>query len=200
MVELYAAFLRHARGFSRIRIGVDIRSQALPGQPIAHIGGLTVSLEGSVRFLSILLKSWISVQAAILMTVTTPFPDLLWGLRALHLPRTLISIIGFMYRYLFVLSDEAMRLRRARAARSATGAGRSGGSLRWRARVAGGMVGNLALRAFERSERVYAAMQARGFQGEIKALAPPILTDSDRLALVGWVTFLAMTGLIGVVF
>jgi cobalt/nickel transport system permease protein len=172
----------------------------VPGQPIAQIGGLTMSVEGSVRFLSILLKSWISVQAAILMTVTTPFPDLLWGLRALHLPRTLISIIGFMYRYLFVLSDEALRLRRARAARSAIGAGRGGGSLRWRARVTGGLVGNLALRAFERSERVYAAMQARGFQGEIKTLAPPALTESDRLALVGWVTFLAMAGLIGIVF
>jgi cobalt/nickel transport system permease protein len=172
----------------------------VPGQPLTQLGPLTVSLEGSVRFLSILLKSWVSVQAAILMTVTTPFPDLLWGLRALRLPHTLVSIIGFMYRYLFVLADEALRLRRARAARSGTGAGRSGGSLRWRGRVAGGMIGNLALRAFERSERVYAAMQARGFAGEIRTLAHPILRETDRVALAGWITYLAMVGFIGLVF
>jgi cobalt/nickel transport system permease protein len=70
----------------------------------------------------------------------------------------------------------------------------------WRGRVAGGMVGNLALRAFERSERIYDAMLARGFQGEMKTLTPPVMTEADRYALAGWVTFLAMTALIGLVF
>jgi len=172
----------------------------IPGQPIGQIAGLTITAEGSVRFMSILLKSWISVQLAILMAVTTDFPDLLWGLRALRLPQTLVSIIGFMYRYLFLLSDEATRLRRARAARSASGVGRSGGSLLWRGRVAGGMIGNLALRAFERSERVYAAMQARGFQGEIKTLAPPLLSQFDRATMVGWIIYLALALLVGVVY
>jgi cobalt/nickel transport system permease protein len=62
------------------------------------------------------------------------------------------------------------------------------------------MIGNLALRAFERSERVYAAMQARGFTGEIRTLAHPTLNDSDRVALVGWLTYLASVGFIAVVF
>jgi cobalt/nickel transport system permease protein len=172
----------------------------IPGHVIAQLGPLTISLEGGVRFVSILIKSWLSVQAAILMAATTAFPDLLWALRALRLPRPLVSIISFMYRYMFVLADEALRLRRARAARAAQGEGRSGGGVWWRGRVAGGMVGNLALRAFERSERIYDAMLARGFQGEMKTLTPPVMTEADRYALAGWVTFLAMTALIGLVF
>ncbi len=172
----------------------------VPGRPLAHLGGLTISAEGSLRFLSILLKSWLSVQVAILLAVTTQFHDLMWGMRELRLPRPLVNIISFMYRYLFVLADEALRLMRARAARSGEGTGRSGGSLLWRGRVAGGMVGNLALRAFERSERIYEAMAARGFQGEIKTLTPPALTDADRNALVGWVTYLALLALIGFLF
>lgn len=171
----------------------------IPG-PAFSLGPLTLSAEGSIRFLSILIKSWLSVQMAIFMTVTTAFTDLLWALRELRVPRPLISIVSFMYRYMFVLADESLRLTRARAARSAVGAGRAGGSLIWRGKVAGGMVGNLALRAFERSERVYNAMLARGFQGELKTLTPPALTDLDRNTLVGWVTFLAMAGLIGFVF
>ncbi len=172
----------------------------IPGAPLAHLGPLTLTVEGSVRFLSLLLKSWVSVQIAILLTGTTAFPDLLWGLRALRIPRPLISIVSFMYRYMFVLADEALRLMRARAARSGVGERKSGGSLAWRGRVAGGMVGNLSLRAFERSERIYDAMVARGFQGEIKTLTPPQLTDLDRSIAVGWVTGLAMIALIAFVF
>lgn len=170
------------------------------GETIAQLGSLTISAEGTIRFISLLLKSWLSVQMAILLTATSPFHDILGGMRELHIPRVLISIVSFMYRYLFVLGDEALRLMRARAARAASGAGRSGGSLIWRGKVAGGMVGNLTLRAFERSERIYDAMVARGFQGEIKTLAPPALTAADTNPLVGWVTFLAMCLLIGFVF
>jgi cobalt/nickel transport system permease protein len=170
------------------------------GEAIAQLGSLTISAEGSIRFISLLLKSWLSVQVAILLTATSPFHDILWGMRELRIPRVLISIVSFMYRYLFVLGDEALRLIRARSARAASGAGRSGGSLIWRGKVAGGMVGNLTLRAFERSERIYDAMVARGFQGEIKTLTPPALTTADTNPLVGWVTFLGMCLLIGFVF
>jgi len=69
----------------------------------------------------------------------------------------------------------------------------------WQGRIAGGMVGNLGLRAFERSERIYAAMAARGFQGEIKTLAAPSMTDTDRNTLVWWTTLIGMVLLIGVV-
>lgn len=148
----------------------------VPGQLVANFYGLTVSDAGLVRFISILLKSWLSVQAALLLTLTTPVPDLLWALGRLHVPPTLVSITGFMYRYLFTLSDEAQRLIRARAARSGALPGsKSGGSLRWRVQTAGGMVGNLFLRSYERSERVYNAMVARGYTGQIRTLnAPPV--------------------------
>lgn len=190
---------------SFVALPFALAAVALPftvsGQPIAQVGRFTLSLEGSLRFLSILLKSWISVQIAILLVVTTPFHDLLRGMRTLHIPQPLVGIISFMYRYLFVLADEALRLMRARAARSGAWTGKRGGpSILWRGRVAGGLVGNLALRAFERSERIYEAMLARGFQGEIKSMSAPPLTDTDRYLLVGWVTYLAMVVLIGFIF
>ena len=59
---------------------------------------------------------------------------------------------------------------RARASRSADPDGHGGGSLAWRAKVTGAMVGSLFLRSYERGERIYAAMQARGFEGEFRHL------------------------------
>jgi cobalt/nickel transport system permease protein len=92
----------------------------LPGQVIWQgPWGLSVTDAGLTRFVSILLRSWISVQAAILLTATTRFPDLLHALRHLKVPAILVAILAFMYRYLFVLVDEAGRLLRARSARSA---------------------------------------------------------------------------------
>jgi cobalt/nickel transport system permease protein len=87
-----------------------------------------------------------------------------------------------MYRYLAVLAGEASRLNRARESRSAVVEGRGGGGLRWRASVVGGMVGSLFLRSYERSERVYAAMQARGFDGEFRSMGGRALTATDWTA------------------
>ncbi len=163
----------------------------VPGQTLftlPFLGGIIISDEGAIRFASILIKSWISVQAAILLVSVTPFPDLLWGLRALHVPGTLVTIVGFAYRYLFVLSDEALRLLRARSARSAVISGqRGGGRLLWRGKVAGRMVGSLMLRSIERSERVYQAMSARGYTGQVRSLAHPQMGRRDYFVLLGCV-------------
>jgi cobalt/nickel transport system permease protein len=148
-----------------------------PGNPLLTFAGLTVTASGAFRFATILLKSWLAVQVALILSMTTPFTDLLWALNCLHVPSTLVAIISFMYRYLFTLQDEAARLARARTARSGVLSGqRSGGGMAWRAQVAGGMVGNLFLRSYERSERVVAAMLARGYSGEMRTLDPPPLT------------------------
>jgi len=172
---------------------------------------LTASLEGLERFVSVVLKSWLSVQAAIVMASSTPFPELLQAMRAVGIPRLLVGMFGLMWRYLFVLVDEALRLMRARAARSgqSAGAGKrlalsgaegSGGSVAWRARVAGGMAGNLFLRAFERSDRIYVAMLSRGYDGEVRTLPLVPLTSRGWLTLAAGLFLLLLLLLFGILF
>jgi cobalt/nickel transport system permease protein len=162
---------------------------SLPGLPLAQVSvgslQLVVTDTGLLRFTSILVRSWLSVQMAVLLVASTQFPDLLHALRHLHVPGVLVSIISFMYRYLFVLSDEALRLLRARQARSAAAVagGRTGGSLTWRARVTGSMIGQLFLRSYERSDRIFNSMLARGYSGTLLTLNPHLMRDRDWLAL-----------------
>ena len=170
----------------------------IQGKPLFSLGlgewRLVASDQGLVRFLSIALKSWISVQAAIVLAATTPFPDLLVAMRAVRLPRLIVAVFGLMWRYLFVLVDEALRLMRARTARSgesSTPGGRGGGSLTWRGRVAGGMAGSLFLRAFERSDRIYNSMLSRGYDGELRALPLPVLHTRHWLVLACGLSLLA---------
>lgn len=142
-------------------------------------GRWAVTDAGLLRFASIVSRSYLSIQAGVLLAATTPFPDLLWGMRALYVPQALVTTVGFLYRYLFVLADEARRMMQAREARSAAPDGQGGGTVTWRARVTGAMVGTLFLRSYERSERIHAAMLARGYDGTMRTLTPPTLGGAD---------------------
>ncbi|HEX9617339.1 MAG TPA: cobalt ECF transporter T component CbiQ [Anaerolineales bacterium] len=161
---------------------------SVPGRPVAalELGAwrLLVTEAGLIRFASIVVRSWLSVQIAILLAATTHFPDLLHALRHLYVPKMVVAVVAFMYRYLFVLADESTRLLRARDARSPRPEGGGGLSAAWRARVAGNMVGQLFLRSFERSDRVYSAMLARGYTGQLLTLNPHAMQAKDWLALL----------------
>jgi len=146
---------------------------------------LTITDMGLLRFMSILVRSWLSVQMAIMLVSVARFPDIVHALEHLHVPAILTTIIAFLYRYLFVLVDEVFRLLRAREARSAAAANaRSGGSVAWRARVAGNMAGQLFLRSYERSDRVYNAMLARGYTGHLMTINPHVLKRVDYVVTV----------------
>ena len=83
-----------------------------------------------------------------------------------------------------MLTDEAYRLLRARDARSAGLPGQKhGGNLIWRAKISGSMAGQLFLRSYERSERIYNAMLARGYAGHLRTLNPHVMSPKDWLAL-----------------
>lgn len=159
---------------------------SIPGKPLSTFHflfwDLTITDAGLLRFVSILIRSWLSVQMAILLVAVARFPDIVHALEHLRVPSILTTIIAFLYRYLFVLADEVFRLLRARESRSAAAPGsRSGGGVAWRAGVAGNMAGQLFLRSYERSDRVYNAMLARGYAGHLETINPHELHRVDYL-------------------
>jgi cobalt/nickel transport system permease protein len=150
---------------------------SIPGKPVTSFNflmwHLTITDAGFLRFISIVIRSWLSVQMAILLVAVTEFPKIIHALTHLKIPAIITMIISFLYRYLFVLTDEVMRMLRARQARSAAAPGvRSGGSVAWRAQIAGHMAGQLFLRSYERSDRIYNAMLSRGYKGELMTIHP----------------------------
>jgi cobalt/nickel transport system permease protein len=175
---------------------------SLPGQPLIawNLGPwqLVATDAGVMRFASIVVRTWLSVQMAILLTATTRFPDLIHALHHLHVPQVLVAVISFMYRYLYVLTDEAMRLMRAREARSARpAAGGRRSSIVWRARVSGNMVGQLFLRSYERSDRVYNAMLSRGYSGQLLSINPHVMRAIDWITGVAAVIILLLLQVVG---
>lgn len=170
-----------------------VKGPALLAVPIGSLS-FTITAPGLERLLSIMFKSWVSVQVAIVFAATTPFPEMLLAMRAIRIPRLIVSLFGLMWRYMFVMVDEAIRLIRARASRSGALEGaKPGGAIVWRAKVTGGMAGNLFVRSLDRGERIYAAMAARGYDGEIRSFPlPPITTASWLTLLSGLVVLIAL--------
>jgi len=125
---------------------------------------VTVTYSGLQVLINIVIKAWLSILSLIWLTSTTKLTNLLHGLEQLRMPRVLVMILSFMYRYIFVLVDETMRMKQARDSRN------FGGKRLWQIRTIGNMVGTLFIRSYERGERVYAAMVARGFDGQARTL------------------------------
>lgn len=157
-----------------------------PGPTLAAVPvvGWPISETGLLLFSGIVLKSMVAVQAGALLVMSTAHTETVRALSKMPVPRLLVAIMAFMLRYLDVLREEATRLQRARAARSATPPGAKGPSWRFQVESTGRLVGALLLRSFERGERVYRAMAARGYDGEIRWPEAPRLTAQDWTPVV----------------
>ena len=113
---------------------------------------------GRVVFLGIVVRSTLCLLTMVLLANTTPFGQLLAVLKQARVPALFVTTLALLYRYLFVLADEAERMQRARAARSFT-------RRRWHGwKVLATVAGQLFVRSTERAERIYAAMLARGWK------------------------------------
>jgi cobalt/nickel transport system permease protein len=125
---------------------------------------ISVTYEGLLVLANVLIKSWLSMLSLILLSSSTRMADLLEGMKQLGTPKIFILIISFMYRYLFILADQVIRMSQARDSRN------FGGSRSHQFRTLGNMIGTLFIRSYERGERVYAAMLARGYNGEMPVM------------------------------
>ena len=90
------------------------------GPSVFPFSGVFALISGSPAIRArrgLLLKSYLSALAVLLLVSTTPLPALLRVLRRYGVPRFLLMVTQFLYRYLFVISEEAQHMRTAAAAR-----------------------------------------------------------------------------------
>jgi cobalt/nickel transport system permease protein len=131
----------------------------------------------SMRALALAEKSFLSGMAALLLVGTTPLTGWTAALESWRVPRMLILVIQFVYRYLFVIAEQSQRMRWAALCRKGT----RRGSLHFSG--AAGLLGVLFARSWQRADGIYHAMLARGFRGRFAPAAPAPFRASDALFL-----------------
>ncbi len=157
--------------------------------------GVSVAVEGLWGTWQVLSRALLGVTTSVLLAATTEVPDILTGFKRLRAPAVLTQIAAFMLRYLEVVAGELGRMRTAMTAR--------GYDPRWlwQAKPIAASAGALFIRSYERGERVHAAMQARGFTGQMPELRGGAATTADwtraavlpLVALAGAVAGLLLT-------
>jgi len=133
--------------------------------PRVDVLGVAVSQPGLAAAWALLVKGTLGVLASLTLAATTEPRDLLAGLERLRVPNLLVQIMGFMVRYLDVVTDEMRRMRVARESRGFT----ARDVRHWP--VIARSAGALFIRSYERGERVHLAMLSRGYTGTLPRLS-----------------------------
>ena len=145
---------------------------------LLRFGPLGIS-GGWLSYASIVVRATLTVSAALILVAVTGFPAICQALDRLGMPRIFTVQLLFLYRYLFVLTEEGGRTARARELRAFGGKG-------LRLHSYGSLIGHLLLRTWLRAERIHLAMLARGFTGEFHPRRTTRFGVREFLFLAGW--------------
>ena len=129
--------------------------------PRIDVLGVSVSEPGLHAGLTLLVKGSIGVLASLTLAATTEPQDLLRGLQRLRMPELVVQIMGFMIRYLDVVTAEMSRMLTAMRSRGCD----PRSPRHWP--VLARSLGALFIRSYERGERVHLAMLSRGYDGRL---------------------------------
>ncbi|MBI1896586.1 MAG: hypothetical protein HYS04_08635 [Acidobacteria bacterium] len=158
--------------------GVLVRASAVLPFALTFTVMNAVSGDPSRAF-AMLAKSYLSAVAVVTLAGATAMPELMHAARRLGAPPALTAVAHFLYRYLFVIAEQAARMRLAAESRAAARRSRPA-----RFRAAAGLVGVLFARAHLRAAHIHNAMLARCFTGEFRRLAQPCFRASDAVFLL----------------
>ena len=145
---------------------------------ILQLGSFGIS-GGWVSFASIMIRFLLTATAAVVLIAVSGFNSVCMALEKMGAPKVFAVQLLFLYRYIFVLGDEAARMTRARSLRAFGNRGMGSSAF-------ASMIGHLLLRTLDRAKRIHMAMRCRGFEGTIRVIRPMKIGGRDISFLVGW--------------
>ncbi|MBV5302600.1 MAG: cobalt ECF transporter T component CbiQ [Chlorobium sp.] len=158
----------------------------LDRRPLFDLFGITIST-GMISGMVIVFKTMVTMTALQLLIVIIPFYRLALALRGLGAPELFVTQLLLVYRYSFLLAEEAGSMKKARDIRSFKGKGKD-------LFTTAQLIGSLLIRTTSRAEKIFMAMTARGFQsGLAKKTETPPFSKVDIASLVfSFLSFLAV--------
>lgn len=124
-----------------------------------------ITRDSAFRGLAILSKSLGAISAMYFLALNTPMTDVTLGLQRLKVPQLMIELMDLIYRFIFVLWDTAAAIRTAQDSRLGyTGFRRSISSL-------GSLSSMVFLRAWNKADAIYSALESRGYTGSLATMA-----------------------------
>jgi cobalt ECF transporter T component CbiQ len=149
-----------------------------PGTAVFHIGPAAITSTGLRTAILLLARVETAATLTATLVLCTPWASILKALRALHVPAEAVTMLAMTYRYIFLLIETANHMFESRQSRIL---GQLGG--REQRRLAARTAAVLLSKSIDLSSDVYLAMQARGFQGNVRLLDDFHLRPADCASL-----------------
>jgi cobalt/nickel transport system permease protein len=152
----------------------------VPGRRVLSLGPLTLSREGITASLVITLRANAIYGIMLSFLGTSSVVHLVHGLHHLRLPKRIVQLFFFTFRYLTVLHGEYqrnVRVLKVRCFRPKMGLHTY--------RTYAYIIGMMFLKSYERSQRIYQAMLCRGYTGEFRTLDHFSFTREDGIFALG---------------
>ena len=166
-IPLFTAAIMAPAIFNIVTPGHTVLTLWSHGAPFWPLPGrLAVTASGLFAFSRLVLRVTTVVSFCVLLTLTTPWAELLKAMRAVGVPRGFVFVLVVAYRYVFTLVRLVQDMALARMSRLV---GRV--SSRENRHFLGGTVAAVFGKSQATSEQVYLAMISRGYTGEARTLS-----------------------------
>lgn len=149
------------------------------GKPLFSVGPLVGTHEGVLYATQITIKSNAIVVVLIALVSSTPILTLGHAMHELRVPKKIVHLFFFTFRYVHVIYREYFRLVNAMKIRGF----RPGTNIHTYKTLAY-LVGMLLVRSCDRAQRVHRAMLCRGFRGNLYSLSEFSLRTTDVISLI----------------
>ncbi|WHH56882.1 cobalt ECF transporter T component CbiQ [Petroclostridium sp. X23] len=146
---------------------------------------LSVTKQGMISAVTLILRVSISVSLGVILTVTTSWAELMKGLCRIKIPSIFITMLDMAYRYIFVLINISLQMFEARKLRTI-------GTVSYLSnkKFISDIIGVLFAKSMSYSEAVYDAMVARGYTGQIETISSFKLKRLDILWIFSIMIFI----------
>ncbi len=161
------------------------------GEPLFSLGSLIVTREGVFYAIRITLKSNTMMLMLIALIATTPIFTLGHAMHDLGIPKRLVHLFFFTFRYIHVMQREYVRMANSMKIRGFV----PKNTLHTYKSFAY-MVGMLLVKSFDRAQRVHNAMVCRGFKGDLYSLRQFRFRGKDAVALVLMLSIMMLLGVL----
>ncbi len=142
------------------------------------IFNLAVTDNGLTTFFTVIIKSFLSILLLTALITSTGEIELLHGLRKIYFPKIIVSVIFLMYRYQFLIREEA---RIGQLAINSRVFQKSYKSVNKKLVF---LAGNLFIRSFDRAENVYRSMESRGFDGNFYTMEKQVKNNKLNIFII----------------
>ncbi|GCD10958.1 cobalt ECF transporter T component CbiQ [Clostridium tagluense] len=135
----------------------------------------------------LILKVFAAISSLQMMTLSTPSSEIIYVLRAAHVPKLIVELMNLIYRYIFILMDVYSKMKNSAESRQGYC------DFKTSCYTFGSIASNMLVISLKKANTYYDAMEARCYDGDLIFLEEDKKVETIQIAYaVAFIIFLIL--------